>query len=384
MENDDWKVSMRPTSIEAYQGNVAFQKFYRETLLTKKDIPTSILFQGRFGCGKSTAAKLVAQTMVCKHLNADGSPCCSCPSCKAIMENKFDRDVKFINGGDSGKSDISEKINAFMQGRPMFDGQKIMIIDEVQQLSEQALNSLLIAMETTRKDIHFLFTAMENIKAGGFKSRCRVFEFKQPSIEELANLQVKILKAKDLWNNEILPMDFKMEGLHLIAESAEGSYRVAIDHLQHCIANKLFTKDDIQDTFEVAKASDSDNALFKLLTGTMEAKDYPMLVPKGYQTLIDSAAWIMRDVGLYAIWGEFADIREFRMAYCKEICTKTIWRYFRDELNKLQTSSYISKAQWETLVIKTIEYGKSLNKPLTESANSDTIPQRRIIKRSLV
>lgn len=388
MVSDDWKVSMRPTNIEAYQGNLAFQKFYKETLLGKKEIPTSILFQGRFGCGKSTAAKLVAQTMVCKHPNADGSPCCNCSSCKSIMDNKFDRDVKFINGGDSNKQDISEKIDSFMQGRPMFENQKIMIIDEVQQLSEQALNALLIAMETTRKDIHFLFTAMENIKTGGFKSRCRVFEFRQPSIEELAELQVKILKSKNLWDNEILPLDFKLEGLHLIAESSEGSYRVAIDHLQHCVTNKIFDKASILDTFEIAETSNSEKAFVDLLTNNLKPEEFSELSPKkGYLALIDVASWIVRDTGLFAIWGELSGIQERNIPRCQAICEFETWKFFRDELAKLQTLSYISKAQWETLLIKTIEYGKmSANKEIASPTSQETHlveTQRKIVRRGV-
>ncbi len=360
MNNEDWKISMRPTNIDDYMGNPPFQKFYREVIIPKKDIPLSILFQGQFGCGKTTAAKLVASTLVCQHPNKDGSPCCKCPSCRSILDNKFDRDVKFINGGASGKDDIVDGISKFVVGRPMFDGRKIMIIDEVQQLSTAALNALLIAMETTRNDVTFLFTAMSDLKAGGFKSRCRTFLFRQPSVEELANLEIHILKEKNLWDNETLPFEFKTEGLQLIAKSAEGSYRTVVGNLQQCVDTKTFNLDEIQAMFEVGSTAESDVAIVNLLTGKFRPEDYDVLVPKkGYTSMIEAVNWLIVDTGKYNINGELCGLREKNFPMYKAIIAFNIWKFLRDEMDRMSALSYVPKSMWENAIIKTAEYAKS-------------------------
>ena len=150
--NEQWSISKRPLILSDLYGlNNVKSYFYEQA--KKKTWPKAVLLRGQFGNGKTTTAKIIASMMVCHHPKPNGDPCLECPACKAILEEKWDSDAMLIDGGQSGKSDIIEQVNEFI-ATPAFYGsrRKVLIIEEVQELSTAARNSLLKTLEHPKEN----------------------------------------------------------------------------------------------------------------------------------------------------------------------------------------------------------------------------------------
>ena len=130
---NQWSISLRPKSFKEYFGNDRLKKYFYSSA-KNKSWPTATLLQGQFGGGKTTAAQIIAQMMVCQNPDEEGNPCCECASCKAIIEEKFNRDVMQIDGGQASKDTIIETITNFVSTPPWKDSHKIIILEEVQEL----------------------------------------------------------------------------------------------------------------------------------------------------------------------------------------------------------------------------------------------------------
>ena len=139
METNQWSISQRPTTLDAVTGCNSIKELVR-TSIKKKEWPRAILLTGKYGTGKTTMAKIIAQTMVCKHLDENGNPCCECKDCKAIIDETFTRDVKMIGGesikkGDNGADSIMEAVKILVdraKTQPVFGDKKVIIFEEIQ------------------------------------------------------------------------------------------------------------------------------------------------------------------------------------------------------------------------------------------------------------
>src|SRR5574344_325335 len=252
-----WSIDERPHKLDDLYGCDDVKKFFKKAAKTDT-WPTAALFQGRFGCVTTTYTLIVEHMMVCTNPDSDGNPCGECPSCKAIVDGKFDRDVQMIDGGQTGKDDIIETVTKFIATAPMKDKRKVMIIEEFQELSDKAKNSLLKILESPKENRHFLFTTMaETLKATGLTSRCQIFKFKYATALDIMYYLKSCLekipenyddkkrdptkKVASLWDSEKIPSEFKMQGLAMIAQNCDGSCRQAIQMMQKCINVEAYT-----------------------------------------------------------------------------------------------------------------------------------------------
>ncbi|MCA1807778.1 MAG: AAA family ATPase, partial [Actinobacteria bacterium] len=149
-----WTISRRPQTLDQMYGLENIKRYFYERAKTE-DWPKAVLLRGQFGNGKTTTAKILAAMMVAQEKDRKGNPLWTCPSTKAILEERYDRDVMLIDGGQSSKSEVIDQIREFIATPPMFDKRKVIIIEEVQELSTAARNSLLKTLEHPREKIHF-------------------------------------------------------------------------------------------------------------------------------------------------------------------------------------------------------------------------------------
>ena len=138
----------------------------------------------------------------------------------------------------AGKDEIIETVNNFSSLPPFKDKKKVIIIEEIQELSTKAKNSLLKTLEMPKKNVHFIFTSMENMASSGLTSRCEVFKFKPATTLEIMYylkeiMDKEIVDGVSLWDRQDIPMEFKTEGLKAIADSCDGSYRAALHPVLH-------------------------------------------------------------------------------------------------------------------------------------------------------
>lgn len=101
------------------------------------------LFTGPSGCGKEEFAHGLAKALLCP----GGEPCCRCSSCRAIEDGNHAAYQRFRSGEGKASMDIAEVRKLAQRDRRRRDGALIWVVEEVQRLSQAAMNALLKTLE---------------------------------------------------------------------------------------------------------------------------------------------------------------------------------------------------------------------------------------------
>lgn len=283
LQGNQWSISKRPQKLEDVFGQDQIVKTFKNIQASGKPIPNCMWFEGRYGCGKTTIAKIVAKTIQCKNKDADGNPCNECISCKSIENETFGRNTIMFNAGANGLVDAVRSLIQQTEFPPMVDGNWVVMVEEAQKLVDGGVQALLKTVEVPRSNVYFIFTSMEedqsvfemksmkNFKA--LKSRCRQFKVLSASVKDLMYYMKGVLESEHLW--ETLPQEFKFQGLQAIANHCNGSYRSAVQILEECIDGQIYTAQELTDRFGIADDVAVYKAIFDLLDGkgTSTVKD---------------------------------------------------------------------------------------------------------------
>src|SRR5690606_13840239 len=173
----------RPRTFEDVVGQSHITQTLQNAISTGK-FSHAYLFSGPRGTGKTSAAKIFAQTINCEKMPAT-EPCNECASCKGILDGSI-QDVIEIDAGSNTSvddiRDIREKVKYASSVVPY----KVYIIDEVHMISVNAFNALLKTLEEPPKHVVFILATTEPHKIPlTIISRCQRFDFKPiPRSEE--------------------------------------------------------------------------------------------------------------------------------------------------------------------------------------------------------
>jgi DNA polymerase-3 subunit gamma/tau len=207
----------RPKTFDELAG----QDFVAATLknsLTTGQIAHAYLFSGPRGCGKTSAARILARSLNCEQ-GASANPCGVCPSCQEITRGA-NLDIIEIDGASNTSVNDVRQIKDEVLFPPNSSRYKIYIIDEVHMLSTSAFNALLKTIEEPPPYIVFIFATTELYKVPAtIKSRCQQFAFRLIPIETIAG----ILKVACTEMN----IQAEDEALFWIARESTGSLRDA-------------------------------------------------------------------------------------------------------------------------------------------------------------
>ncbi|HLQ72906.1 MAG TPA: DNA polymerase III subunit gamma/tau [Bacillota bacterium] len=198
-----------------------------QNAISQKRFSHAYLFSGPRGTGKTSTAKIFAQTINCEQMPAS-EPCNECSACKGILDGSISDVIEIDAASNTSVDDIREirdKIKYASSSVPY----KVYIIDEVHMISINAFNALLKTLEEPPPHVVFILATTEPHKIPlTIISRCQRFDFKP-----IGN-QVIIERMKEIVDAETI--DIVEEALESIALTAEGGMRDALSILDQAIS----------------------------------------------------------------------------------------------------------------------------------------------------
>ena len=231
-------------------------------LLEKGKLPNTLVLSGDNGIGKTSMAYALAYQIMC----GCGEP--DCPICTPIAEQLWGNksgtmtDVyEFDLGKDRDERFVDNVLDVFR-----IAGKKVIILDEIQNLSQMNMTKFLKTFENVSEDTYLIICTTELYKLNaGIVSRCDVFELKPPTTIELATYLEAICRMEEV--------NFTREGVYVLANL---KYRVrdAVNTLETII--DIYGKVHIEDVREYFGKEDSDLVL-KFLEYCKESSPYAIM-----------------------------------------------------------------------------------------------------------
>ena len=255
----------RPQTFE----DVVGQEHVTQTLINafKQDrIAQGYIFTGPRGVGKTTTARILSMAM-----NAESGPTSEFDPQSEISQeisNGRSMDVVEIDGASNRGIEEIRNLREQIKFSPMHCTYKVIIIDEVHMLTNQAFNALLRTLEEPPKHGKFIFATTDIHKVPAtIISRCQRFDFNRISIDVIRNRISHIIKSERI--------DCDAESTFLIAKKADGSMRDALSILDQSISycGEKITYDQLVKALGII-----DQELYFKFTKSIRNKDYQSMI----------------------------------------------------------------------------------------------------------
>ena len=247
-------------------GDVVGQEHVTRTLanaIRSNRVAHAYLMVGPRGIGKTSIARILAKALNCAQGPTE-KPCDKCSACMEIMAGT-QLDVQEIDGASNRGIDdvraLRETIRYMPSGRF-----KIIIIDEVHQVTTDAFNALLKTLEEPPPQVKFIFATTEPQKIPAtILSRCQRFDLRRIPLKLLMERLRLIAKAEEIELDE--------DALLAIARAAEGGLRDAESALDQLISfqGKRIAENDVLAVFGLVSRQALADLMTALLSGDMAA-----------------------------------------------------------------------------------------------------------------
>lgn len=290
----------RPQRFSEVVGQRSATDLLRLSFLEKR-LGHAYLFSGPRGCGKTTAARLVAKAINCERPTAEGEPCCDCGSCKAVVSGEH-LDVMEIDGASNRGIDQIRELKSHVGLAPFMGGSKIYILDEVHMLTAEAFNALLKTLEEPPPSVMFLFATTEPHKVPvTIRSRCQHIPFHRISAEDIVE-QLRFVASQEGFEADA-------PALWEVARSADGALRDALSLAEQALAlgNGALTMDAVLGLFGGGSRGELEKWVALLRSDPAEAAVLlKNLLDKGVSSerFLDALFPLLRDMWVYSLWGE--------------------------------------------------------------------------------
>src|SRR6478672_2782677 len=215
----------------------------------------AFLFCGPRGVGKTTCARILAKTINCENPSKDGEACNECHSCRSFNEGTSMNIHELDAASNNSVEDIRSLVEQ-VRFAPQAGKYKVYIIDEVHMLSSSAFNAFLKTLEEPPSYAIFILATTEKHKIlPTIISRCQIFDFNRIRVEDMAKHLAGIAVKENV--------KYDADGLHLIAQKADGGLRDALSILDKIVS---FSNGEVnyQNTLEHLNILDADY-YFKLI-----------------------------------------------------------------------------------------------------------------------
>jgi DNA polymerase-3 subunit delta' len=194
-------------------GNDGIKKILR-LALERRRVPSSLIFSGPEGVGKTAMALTLAKALNCQTLTADS--CDECPSCRSIDAGNHPDIMVIAAEKQDIKIEQTRLVKQLAHLRPMSGKRRVFIIGEAEDLNEASANSLLKVLEEPPAFCHvILVTPSAHALLPTIRSRCQTLAFAAIGREEIE----KILCERD----------FSPEQARILALLVEGNLERALE-----------------------------------------------------------------------------------------------------------------------------------------------------------
>ncbi|MDR1472507.1 MAG: DNA polymerase III subunit gamma/tau [Synergistaceae bacterium] len=290
----------RPQIFKDVVGQDAAVNLLRQSLIDKR-LGHAYLFSGPRGCGKTTAARLLAKAVNCDNPAGDGEPCCACESCTSITSGGH-MDVMEIDGASNRGIDQIRELKSHVGLASFTGGTKVYILDEVHMLTAEAFNALLKTLEEPPPSVLFIFATTEPHKVPvTIRSRCQHIPFRRISSEDMVT-QLRRVAASESFEAD--------EGaLWEIARSADGALRDALSLAEQAVAagEGWLSLEAVQDLFGGGSRMEMERFVSLFRTSPREASEAIRgMLGKGVspERFLDALFPLLKDMWAFALWGE--------------------------------------------------------------------------------
>lgn len=209
----------RPTLFDSVVGQAHITTTLKNAIKSNH-LAQAFLFCGPRGVGKTTCARILAKTINCVDLGADGEACGKCASCQSFQENTSLTIHELDAASNNSVDDIRNLIDQ-VRYPPQSGKYKIYIIDEVHMLSAAAFNAFLKTLEEPPSYAIFILATTEKHKIlPTILSRCQIFDFNRIQWKDMASHLSSIAEKEGI--------TAEPAALELISIKADGGLRDAL------------------------------------------------------------------------------------------------------------------------------------------------------------
>ncbi|WP_460940555.1 DNA polymerase III subunit gamma/tau, partial [Spirosoma humi] len=209
----------RPATFDTVVGQEHITTTLKNAIKTNH-LASAFLFCGPRGVGKTTCARILAKTINCQNLTAEGEACDACESCVSFNQNASFNIHELDAASNNSVEDIRNLIDQ-VRYPPQSGKYKIYIIDEVHMLSSAAFNAFLKTLEEPPSYAIFILATTEKHKIlPTILSRCQIFDFNRIQPQHIAGHLASIAAKEGI--------TAETEALDLIAQKADGGLRDAL------------------------------------------------------------------------------------------------------------------------------------------------------------
>lgn len=362
--------------------DVVGQKAITQTLknaIIQKKTSHAYLFTGPRGTGKTSAAKIFAKAINCKH-SVDGEPCNECETCVAITEGRLNDVIEIDAASNNGVEEIRD-IRDKAKYAPTQAEFKVYIIDEVHMLSTGAFNALLKTLEEPPQNVIFILATTEPHKIPlTIISRTQRFDFKRISTQDIVDHLGYILKQ--------INVEFEEQALYVIGRAAEGGMRDALSILDQTISfsdEKVTLTDAMQVTGSLTYEM-MDQYISNCVTGdveqALEALENILSSGKEARRFLEDLLLYCRDLLMFQqapnlLTEKVGNLTENFKALAGKTAAEKIYQMIQI-LSDTQNDIRFTNNANIYLEVATVKLAKSVKQPVVNSSESQAVPTEEI------